>query len=170
MGGRGINEGHQCRLGSQARLIVDPTSAREVVEHRSDVVHPQGDVIDARDSLLKVSAIGESGAVASSSSSALTGWNDVSAHALRRHLFKGFDLQSERVAIERHGGVDVLDGDPDVIENRSSFVCARQQIAGDAVRFELASRDAIEESIDSPARRDRSRSCSSRCDSRSRSR
>ena len=64
-------------------------------------------------------AIGESSAVASSSSMrGLAGRDEVGADALRRHLLGRFDDQPERVAVERervveagHRDADVIDGD-----------------------------------------------------------
>ena len=63
-------------------------------------------------------AIGESSAVASSSSMArLAGRDEVRADALRRDLLGRFDDEAERVAVERervleagHGDADVIDG------------------------------------------------------------
>ena len=63
-------------------------------------------------------AIGESGAVASSSSSfGVADRQEMRAHALRRDLLGRLDLEPERVAIERERRRQILDGDADVIEN-----------------------------------------------------
>ena len=63
-------------------------------------------------------AIGESGAVASSSSSFDSpDRHEMRAHALRRHLLGRLDLEAERVAIERQRGRQILDRDADVIED-----------------------------------------------------
>ena len=43
--------------------------------------------------------------------------HEVRANPLRRHLFRRFDLQPERVAIKRERGVEILHGDADMIEN-----------------------------------------------------
>ena len=63
-------------------------------------------------------AIGDSGAVASSSSRlALADRHEVRPHLLARHLLGRLDLEPERVAIERERGLEILHGDADVIEN-----------------------------------------------------
>ena len=47
--------------------------------------------------------------------------DEVRAHLLRRDVFGRFDVQAERVAIERERGVEILHRDPDVIENGFHF-------------------------------------------------
>ena len=63
-------------------------------------------------------AIGESGAVASSSSSFdFTDRHEVRAHTLRRHLFGRLDVEAERIAIERQRRGEILHRDADVVED-----------------------------------------------------
>ena len=47
------------------------------------------------------------------------------AHALRDNLFRRFDLEPERVTVERKRRLDVLHRDPDVIEHRLHTSSAR---------------------------------------------
>ncbi len=46
------------------------------------------------------------------------------AHALRGDLFGRFDLEAERIAIERQRRVEIPHGDADVIEDGFHFLLA----------------------------------------------
>ena len=138
------------------RLLVDePHAARlQVRERRADVLDAQRDVMDARDrASRRYLAIAESGAVASSSSSAdcPAGMKCARTRWLA-HLLGGLDSQAERVAIERQRLVEVLHRDADVIERLHgralSWLRARpaSRVAwAPPIRIELARRDAVDE-------------------------
>ena len=93
-------------------------------QRRGDVVDPQRDVVQARPALLHVLRDRRIGRGRFEQlERRLADRHEMRADALRRDLLGRFDLEAERVAIERQGGGEIGDGDADVIESIGSRHC-----------------------------------------------
>ena len=90
----------------------------ELRERRVDVVDAQRDVMQARAALVDVLRDRRVGRRRLEQLELrLADRHEVRAHALRRDLFRRFDLEPERVAIERERRGEIRDRDADVIED-----------------------------------------------------
>ena len=121
-----MNERHQRAFRSGPRRFIDePDAPRfELREGRSDVVHPERDVVDAGASFLEVLRDGRIGGHRFEKLELRAvvlvrpaDRKEVCSDALRRHFFGRLDFEAERVTIEREGSLNVFDGDPDVVED-----------------------------------------------------
>ena len=160
---RGMNEGDQRAFGAGPRALVDqPGAARLQLRQRGgDVLDAEGDVVQPRAALLHERRDRRVGRGRFEQLEAgFADRHEVRAHALRWHLFRRFDLQAERVAVERERGVEILHRDADVIEDGFHTSTAgtpcptpsarriglqtgpHRQRVGSGVRIELARGDA----------------------------
>ena len=120
MRARRVDEGDQRVLGAGPRLLVDqPGAARLELRQRGvDVVHAQRDVVQARAALVGVLRDRRIGRGRFEQFQlGLADRQEMRAHALRGDLFGRFDLEAERVAIERERRREILHRDADVIED-----------------------------------------------------
>ena len=117
-----MHERDQRPFRSAARLLVDQARAAglELRHRRLNVVDPQRDVMQPRAALVHVARDRLVGRGRFEQLELrLADRDKMRADLLRGHLLRGFDLEAERVAVERERGSKVLHRDADVIENRS---------------------------------------------------
>ena len=118
---RRVDEGDERTFGAGSRLLVDQANAArlELRQRGADVIDPQGDVMEPGSALLDVPGDGRiGGGPLEQLERRVSDRHEMGAHALRRDVLDAFDLEAERVAVERQCRLDVSDGDADVIENR----------------------------------------------------
>jgi hypothetical protein len=123
-----MDEGHQRLLGAGPRLAVDqPRAARlELSERGVDVVHSERDVVQAWTALVGVLGDRRVGRGRFEQLElGVADGNEMRAHALRADLFRRFDLEAERVAVERERCRQIGDRDADVIEHSLHAPIAR---------------------------------------------
>src|SRR4051812_42215751 len=116
-----MDEGDERAFRTRTRLLVNqPDTARLDLRQRSvNVVDPQRDVVQARPSLVDVlrdRRIG--GGRLEELEARRPEWHEMRPDALRRDLLRRIDLEAQSVAIEGERGVEVADGNADVIEYR----------------------------------------------------
>src|SRR5688572_3168316 len=119
-----MDEGHQRALGTRPRLIVDQPhpASLQLRERRPDVVDAERHMMEAWAALLdKPGDRRIAGGRLEQFQGSRADRNEVRANPLRHHLFGGFDLQTQRIAIERQRLRDVADSDADVIERGSHW-------------------------------------------------
>ena len=117
---RGMDERDRRAFRAWPRMFVDqPDAARsEMVDCGADVVDPQRDVVEAgtalvdipRDRRLRRRRLEQL-------ELRLPNRDEMRANLLARHLLGGFDLEAERVTVERQRGGQIFHGDADVVED-----------------------------------------------------
>jgi hypothetical protein len=125
VGARGMDERDPGALGAWTRLFVDQPDATclQLRERGGNVVNPQRDVVQPGAALLDVLRDGRVGRGGLEKFQAgLAHRQKVSPHLLRGDLFRRLDDESQCVAVESKGGLNVLNGDADMIEYRFHFI------------------------------------------------
>ena len=125
---RRMDERDERVVGARSRFGVNETDASglELLERGANVLDAQRDVMETRGRASRCTSRSPNPARSPRAAPAWAANGNVTrADALREHLFRRFDLETERVPVERERGLDVLHGDADVIEHRLHAPSAR---------------------------------------------
>src|SRR5438105_6067181 len=115
-----MNERDEGALGAGSRLFIHQLHAAglELLEDGADVFNPKRDVVKTGAALVDVLRDGRVGRRRLQQfQTRLPCRDEMGANTLRRDLLRHFDVEAERIAIERQRGVEIFDGDADVVED-----------------------------------------------------
>jgi hypothetical protein len=107
-------------FGSWTRRLVDHPEATRLqpLDDRKDIGHSQRDVVQTRAAFVQIPGDWRTGGGRFEQLQPRASDRDeMGTDLLRPDLLRRFDVQTESVAVERECRVEVLDGNPDVIEN-----------------------------------------------------